>query len=98
MPLQFELVDEREANIDVQGAGDGMRTRCTREGQDGALGGSMKMETSTSLVATGPLDEKGVTTLFSDIKAIACTTKFIRDIIDAAIRSNHTKVVGLSSF
>ena len=94
VPLQFELVDEREANIDVQGAGDGMRARCTREGQDGALGGSMKMETSTPLVATGPLDEKGVTILFSDNKAIACTTKFIRDTIKDAIRLNHAKVVG----
>ena len=71
-----------------------MRTRCTREGQDGALGGSMKMETSTPLVATGPLDEKGVTILFSDNKAVACTTKFIRDIIKDAIRLNHAKVVG----
>ena len=45
------------------------------------------------VVIPAPLDEKGVTILFSDNKAIACTTKFMRDIIEEAIRSNHAKVV-----
>ena len=98
VPLWYELSNERDADIDIQCAGEGQVLKCETEGEDGVLGTSMKIKTGTLLLAIRPLDERGVATVFMGNKVYALTTRHMMALVEVAVAGGYGRVVGPVSY
>ena len=94
VPLWYELSNERDADIDIQCAGEDQVLKCETEGEDGVLGTSMKIKTGTPLLAIRPLDERGVATVFMGNKVYALTTSHMMALVEGAVAGGYGHIVG----